>query len=255
MPFRAALVQMLVVGGEREANLQRAVELIDAGAAQGADLVVLPEAADLGWTHPSARTRAEPIPRGDSFQRLASAARANGVYVCAGLIERDETKIYNSAVLIDRRGELVLLHRKINELDIARDLYAIGDRLRVAETELGRLGLHICADGFADGQTLSRSLGEMGADVILSPGAWAVDADHDNEQEPYGQIWRDSYIPVAREFSVWMIGVSNVGWLEEGPWAGKKCIGSSLVIDPNGSEVVCGPYGHDAEAIVFLDIV
>ncbi len=41
---------------------------------------------------------------------------------------------------IDPRGEIVLVHRKINELDIAHDLYSIGDRLGVAATELGTLG-------------------------------------------------------------------------------------------------------------------
>jgi predicted amidohydrolase len=254
MPFTAALVQMLVKGGAKQHNVERAVDLIEESAAHGADLAVLPEALNLGWTHPSARTEADSIPAGFSFQHLAAAARRTGIYVCAGLVEKDGTRIYNSAVLIDHGGNLRLLHRKINELDIARDLYQIGDRLNVCETDLGRIGLHICADGFAEGQTLSRALGYMNADIILSPGTWAVAADHDNDEDPYGQIWRENYIPVARDFSLWIAGVSNVGWLSAGPWKGKKCIGCSLVIDPTGREVVCGPYGPGAETIIYLDI-
>ena len=94
----------------------------------------------------------------------------------------------------------------------------------------------------------------MGADVILSPCAWAVEADHDNTSQPYGDIWRNAYRPVAQTYSVWIAGVSNVGPIGGGPWAGRKCIGCSLVVGPNGEEVLQGPYGVDAEAILYIDI-
>ena len=94
----------------------------------------------------------------------------------------------------------------------------------------------------------------MGADLILSPCAWAVPADHDNRKEPYGQLWRDNYGPVARDFRLWIAGASNVGWITAGPWQGRKCIGCSLVVDPSGKPVLEGPYGPDAETILNVDI-
>ena len=169
-------------------------------------------------------------------------------------MERAGDQVFNSAVIIDRQGKLLLLHRKLNELTIGHEFYAQGDRLNVCHTELGTLGLMICADGFAQDQVLARALGYMGADVILSPSAWAVPADHDNEREPYGQLWRDSYTPVAKAFSMWIIGVSNVGWLTAGPWEGRKCIGCSLVVGPDGNVVLQGPYGADAETILYVDV-
>ena len=48
--------------------------------------------------------------------------------------------------------------------------------------------------------------------MILSPSSWAVVADHDNEEEPYGDTWRNNYKEVAGEFQMWIIGVINVGW-------------------------------------------
>jgi predicted amidohydrolase len=157
-------------------------------------------------------------------------------------------------VLIGPDGGLLLHHRKLNELDIAHDFYAPGDRLSVASTPLGTLGVMICADAFAPGQVVSRTLGLMGADIILSPCAWAVPADHDNAKEPYGQLWLDNYCPVARDFRLWIAGVSNVGWLNDGPWNGRKCIGCSLVVGPDGRKALMGPYGADAEAILYADI-
>lgn len=252
--FKLALIQMRVEGGNLEGNLAHAEDLIARAAAEGADLALLPEAVDLGWTHPSASLLAGPIPEGETCRRLAGAARRHNLFVCAGLVERDGEHIYNSAVILDRSGRLLLTHRKLNELEIGHAYYQQGDRLNVCRTELGSLGLMICADGFAQGQVLSRALGYMGAGIILSPSAWAVPADHDNTRNPYGQEWLDCYVPVARAFSVWIVGLSNVGWLTAGPWSGRPCIGSSLVIGPEGQTVLQCPYGVDAETIRCVEV-
>lgn len=249
-----AMVQMRVVPGEKTGNLRRAGRLIRRAADDGARLVVLPEALPLGWTDPSARRLADEIPGGHSLAVLQETAEAAGVYVCSGLVERSGTGIYNSAVLIAPDGKLLLHHRKINELAIAHDLYGPGQRLEVAETPLGQIGLMICSDGFAEGQSLSRALGYLGADLILSPSSWAVPSDHNQKLDPYGTLWLDNYIPVARDFSLWIIGVSNVGWIRGGPWRGRKCIGCSLAINPKGEIAARGPYGVDAESIINLQV-
>jgi predicted amidohydrolase len=252
--FKLALVQMRVDGGEKENNLARAVGFIAQAAAAGAHVVLLPEALDLGWTHRSARTEAEEIPEGEACLRLRSAARLHGVYVCAGLVERAGAQRFNAAILVSPQGELLLHHRKIHELDFARELYATGDRLGVVRTPFGSLGVMICADAFAPGQVVSRTLGLMGANVILSPSAWAVPSEHDNAREPYGRVWLDNYGPVAREFGLTIAGCSNVGPITDGPWRGRLCIGCSLVMGPQGEPILRGPYGVDAETILFIEL-
>lgn len=253
-PFKLALAQMRVLGGAKEANLARADQCIDEAARHGADVVLLPEAMPLGWTHSSARTQADEIPDGLSCRVLAAAAKRNRVYLCSGVIERSGPDIFNSAVLIAPDGSVLAHHRKLNELAIAHGLYALGDRLQVARTRFGTFGLMICADGFAQGQVISRTLGYMGAHVILSPSAWAVPAGHDNAKEPYGQLWLDNYGPAARDFHLWIASVSNVGWITDGPWNGRKCIGNSLVIGPSGKPALTGPHGVDAETILYTEI-
>ena len=251
---------MLVTPGDVSGNLSRAEKRIATAATQGADVVLLPEALDCGWTHPSATLSAGTIPDGDACRRLRAAAKQQGVFVCTGLVECDSrntqhaTRIFNSAVLIDPRGEVILHHRKINELDFARKLYSVGDRLGVAETPWGRAGLMICADAFAPGQVISRSLALMGAQFILSPCAWAVPAEHDNKREPYGQLWLDNYGPVARDFGVWIAGCSNVGPITEGEWAGRKCIGNSLVCGPEKLIAAQGQHGDSADEIITVRI-
>jgi len=254
LTVKVALAQMLVEPGEKQANLARADSWIAQAANRGAEVVVLPEALTLGWPHPSARALADEIPGGESCGRLCAAARRNHILVCAGIVERAGNQLFNSAVLVDAMGAVLIHHRKIHELDFARELYSCGDRLAVAENPAGRVGVMICADGFAPAQSISRALGMMGARFIFSPCAWAVARDHDNQREPYGQLWLDNYCPVAREFGLTIIGVSNVGPITAGPWQGRKCIGNSLVIGPDGSEVARGTYGEHAEELLVLEL-
>ena len=253
MTIRVGMGQMLVEGAAPAANLERALRMIRDAGAQSCDVVVLPECLDTGWTHPTARELAEPIP-GPHSEALADAAREAGIHVVAGITERDGDRIYNAAVLISPAGDILLKHRKINELDIARDLYSTGDRLGVARTPLGTIGVDICADNFPDSLHLARSLASMGAQVLLSPCAWAVDADHDNEKEPYGDLWIGSYTTLAKCQGLPVVGVSSVGWLNDGPWKGRKCIGCSLAVGRDGRILARGPYGAAAEALLIVEL-
>ncbi len=250
---RAGIGQILVEQGAIAANLERATHAVAVLAGKGCEVVVLPECLNCGWTFPGTRDLAVSIPgpHADTLCRAAADAR---VHVVAGLAERAGERIYNSAVLISPDGAILTLHRKINELDIAHDLYSVGDRLQVIETALGVVGINICADNFPSSLALGHSLCRMGCQLLLSPCAWAVDANHDNTKEPYGGLWREAYGELARLYGVAVAGVSNVGPLIAGPWAGRKCIGCSLVIGSSGEELLQGPYGDDAAALLRVDI-
>ncbi|MFW6155988.1 MAG: nitrilase-related carbon-nitrogen hydrolase, partial [Armatimonadota bacterium] len=148
----------------------------------------------------------------------------------------------------------LLRHRKINILDIALDLYSIGDSLQVAQTALGAMGIPICADNFGTSLALGHSLARMGAQMLLSPSAWAVPADHDNEAEPYGETWRTSFSTLARLYDLTMIGAGNVGRMNAGPWEGRKCIGCSLAVGPGVEILAQAPYGADAQMLMTVPV-
>lgn len=248
------MAQMLVVGGYPAGNLARAVDLIQQAATAGCRVVVLPECLDFGWTDPSAAAAAEPIP-GRYSESLVEAARRNNIWVVAGLVERDQTRLYNTAVLIAPSGEIVLQHRKINELALAHSLYSLGTNIAVADTELGRVGLAVCADNYPDSPEIGGALGRMGCRLLLSPCAWAVDGDHNQQQQPYGAMWRESYQALAQRFPMTVVAVSSVGWLTDGPWKGRKCIGCSMAVGPGGVILAQAPYGEDAETLLVVEIV
>lgn len=245
--------QMLVEGGMLRENLRRAVDMVSLAARRGCQVVVLPECLDLGWAHHWARDLAAEVP-GPTSDELGRAAVEAGVYVVAGLTEKTGARIYNAAVLIAPDGRILLKHRKINLLDIEQPVYSIGDRLQVAETPLGVIGVNICADNFPDSAALGHALARMGAQVVLSPSAWAVPADHDPAADPYGALWEGSYGALARLYQMPIVGVSNVGWVASGAWAGRKCIGCSLAVGPCGEILAKGPYGVDAEQLIVVEL-
>lgn len=250
---KVAMIQMNVVGGQLNENLTRAESLVKEAATKGAEVAVLPECMDLGWTHPSSKLKATAIPDGEVFARLSNLAKKFNIFICSGMTERDGDKVYNAAVLIDNHGKLLLRHRKINELDIGKPYYATGDRINVVDTSLGRLGLMICADASVEDRSIITSLARMEPKIILSPSAWAVPPGYDNIKEPYGDLWRNAYQPVSKNFGVYIISVSNVGLMNDGPWKGWDCIGASLAFDNKGNEMLQCPFGVDAENITYVD--
>jgi len=251
--YKLGMGQILVEGGKIKENLRRAETMVSKASQEKCQVIVLPECLDVGWTHPSANKFAKEIP-GENSDRLCKAAERNCIMIVAGLTEREDNSLYNSALLIDQSGEILLKHRKINVLNIAQDLYCIGKTLSVAKTEIGTIGINVCADNFRSSHAIGHVLARMGAHFIFSPSAWAVDPD---QERPYGKEWGEwvgSYSELSRLYGIAIVGVSNVGWIEAGPWRGKKVIGGSLAMGPNGKVLAKGPYGHNAEALITLKL-
>lgn len=248
-----ALGQMRVIGGDPETNLQRALSFISE-AAPRASLIVLPEVLDCGWCDQSAHEHAQALaPGSPAFDTLSQAAAKHDILVCAGLTERSGDDLYNAAVLFERNGTCLLTHRKVNELELAHELYRSGKGAEgVANTSLGSIGLMICADGFAPEEALTNELIARGARLIVSPCAWAVPPDHDQERDPYGALWRDVYGRPAAKHRITIAAASNVGAIRHGLWSGHPCIGCSLIVGPDGQVVASGGYG--TEEIVYAEI-
>ena len=250
--LKIGMGQILVEGGKYDENLNRAIEMIQKAAKQKCNFIVLPECLDIGWTYPEAAKLALPIP-GKYSDILCKAAENNNIYVVAGLTEREDKKVFNSAVLISSKGIILSKHRKINILDIAQDLYSIGDSLSVTETEFGKIGVNICADNFEDAHDLANSLARMGADIILSPTAWALPPGFYGDDNPcWG--WETSYKKLAKTFEVPIVGVSNVGKVNAGVWKNFSCIGNSLAVSSDGQVAAKGELGVNKHELIIAEV-
>lgn len=251
--IKVGMIQMEVLFCQPKQNLTKAAELVKKAVDAGAQICVIPECMDLGWGTPRAAELAEPIPGGISDE-LCRIAKDNQVYIVSGITEKVDDRIYNSALLISDEGEILGKHRKINVLTGVEDVYAIGDRLTVIETKFGKIGIDICADNAVQSLSIGHTLARMGAEMILSPCAWAVLPDRNPVKEPYGNEWHVPYSHLSSIYHIPVIGVSNVGQVTEGSWKGWKAIGNSIAYGRDGNLLKVLPYGEEAECVEVITV-
>lgn len=136
-------------------------------AAQRADLVVLPETLTYYGTGRPMVECAEPVP-GPSTEYFGALAKRHGLYIVAGLIERDGKLVYNTAALIGPDGGLVGKYRKMTlpRSEIESGIQP-GDQYPVFQTRFGKVGMMVCYDGFFP--EVARRLAMNGAEVIAWP--------------------------------------------------------------------------------------
>lgn len=238
--MKVAVAQIPVVMGKKEANVETIFGAVLEASRKRCDVVVLPECSLTGWLSSAARAGAEPVP-GPLTECLSEAARRYRIAVVVGFEEREGARIYNSAVLIDRKGRMLARHRKINELEIGLRLYTRGSSLEVADLDGRRVALHICADSWIP--EITDALYCMGARVIFSPCAWAI--------QPGGEecniAWiRETYAARAKGKDLFIVSPNGVGKVTEGPWKGRILQGHSLVTGPGGKNLLQGPLSRPA---------
>ena len=251
--YKAGMIQMLVEANHVQKNLELAKKLIKEARDRGCSIAILPECFDLGWANPDAFILASPIP-GLVSNTLCDIARDNGLFIVAGITEKENEKVYNTAVLISDTGELLAKHRKINILTHVEGMYCVGNILSVTDTKLGKIGMSICADNSEGSTCIAHSLARMGAQVIFSPSSWAVPPGFDNEKTPYGDEWLRPYKQLSQLYDITIVAVSNVGPVTVGAWKGWNCIGNSIAMGPGGERLVVMPHGVDAMLVHVIEV-
>jgi predicted amidohydrolase len=249
--IKIGMAQLLVEGGEPERNLKRAGVLIDEAKDKKCDIVLLPECLDLAWTHPSAKTEVCPIP-GEHSNYFCKQAKEKDIFLCVGLTERAQDKVYNSAILIDNNGDIILKYRKINLLVVEQEYYSVGNILSVVDTKFGKIGVNICADNYMDGLSIGHTLARMGAQIIISPSSWTVDFSVTQADDPYGDKWLKPYSILAKAYDIAIVGTTSVGVIVGGPYEGKKMIGCSLAVNKNGV-IAQGTFNEFAGELVIAE--
>ena len=250
--LKIGMGQLLVEGGEPERNLKRAGKMLEDAAEKSCRLVLLPECLDFAWTHPSAITEAQPIP-GPYSDILCKLAQTYNLYLSAGLTERSEDKVYNTAIFISPEGNILLKYRKINVLTVAQDIYSIGETLSVVKTPFGVVGVNICSDNYIDSLDIGHTLARMGAQIILSPSSWTVDYSIVEGDILYGKKWLKPYQTLAVAHDLIVVSATAVGVIVGGVYEGKKMVGCSLAVNKDGI-VAEGKYNEFTGQLVIADI-
>lgn len=156
---RAAAAQIAPDLTSADGTLARVLETLREAAQQGVELIVFPETfvpyypyfsfvqppVLQGADHLLLMQRAPTVP-GPLTDAVAAAARAHGMVVVLGVNERDHGSLYNTQLVFDADGRLVLKRRKITPTYHERMVWGQGDGagLTAVDTRVGRVGALAC---------------------------------------------------------------------------------------------------------------
>ena len=260
-----AAVQATPVFLDREATINKVGVLTKEAAANGAALVVLPEAfvptyPDWIWrTTPWADSewylrwidQAVDVP-GPACDALGAIAADAGVYLAIGVNERVRGTVYNTLLYFAPDGSLAAKHRKLMPTGGERLVWGQGDgsTLSVIDTPFGRVGGLICWENY---MPLARAaMYEQGVDIWVAP-TW------DNSD-----VWVASMQHIAKEGRMYVLGVNSCIRGSDVPdtipgrndiygggddWAST---GNSVIVGPLG-QILAGPI-VETEGILYADI-
>ncbi len=230
--YGIALCQIVVLDGDRSGNFIRIENAIAEAKSKGAELICLPEATMLGWLNSDAHTRACTIP-GPDCDQLCELAKKYDVHLCVGLEEFDTGRLYNSAVLIDNQGELLLKYRQVNiPPKLMSPPYSAGSEsgITAVNTRFGKIGLLICADTHRE--DLLDKMATLKPDLLLVPYGYAED---ERKWPAHSEEFRSVVINAAKRTSAAVFGTNLVGRISRGPWSGRVYGGHSIAVDKLGN--------------------
>lgn len=241
-----ACVQMEPRIGDKAHNLQRTLQAVQRAAAQGAQIVVLPELVNTGYVFGSrqeAFSLAEEIPDGESTQAWVDAARQWNIHIVAGIAERAGHRLYNAAVTVGPLGHLAT-YRKLHLWGDEHLFFESGDLgLPVVHTVHGRIAALICYDGWFP--EVYRLLAVQGVDIVCMPTNWVPMPG----QLP-GTPAMANTLAMANAHSNGMnIACANRIGIERG----QPFIGQSVIVGADGWPLA-GPASPDQEEILYARI-
>jgi len=226
------MCQIFSLDGDRYGNFVRIENAIGQAKDDGAEIICFPETIILGWVNSDAHERAHSIPGKDS-ERLCKLAKDYQTYLCVGLAEKEGRNLYDSAVLINDEGQILLKHRKINVLtELMTPPYTTGKNVNAIETKFGKIGLLICADTHKD-EILNR-VAALKLDLLLVPYGYAA---VENEWPGHGKELQNVVTGTAKKTGAPVVGTNLVGEITKGPWKGRVYGGHSIAVDKTGKTI------------------
>ena len=253
--MRAAAVQ-LTSTADLDRNLERADRLTRAAAADGAQLVVLPEKWSVLGRGEDLRAGAEPLD-GAAVSWARDVARELCIELVAGSVaERveGEALLRNTSLHIGPDGGIRAAYRKVHMFDVVvegtvyreSDHELAGDELVVSATDGGlELGLSICYDiRFPE---LYRILAVRGARVLTVPAAFTVPTTRDH--------WEVLLRARAIENQAFVVAANQFGEHAPASEAGAalRSGGRSMIVDPWGIVLAVAP-DREGHIVAELDL-
>lgn len=245
---------------DSEENLERAVEKVEEAARGGTQIICLPELFRSQYfcqqEDAALFDLAESIP-GPTTEVFSRVAKARGVIILVSVFERRTAGVYhNSLVVLDERGEIAGLYRKMHIPDdpsyYEKFYFTPGDKgFQAIKTSHATVGPLICWDQWYP--EAARMTALLGAEILFYPTAigW-----HLSEKAEEGLTQREAWMTIQRSHAiangVFVVAVNRVGHEAPAGGDGLEFWGSSFVCDPFG--VVLAQASIEKEETLVVDM-
>jgi len=215
------------------------------------DLILFPEAAATGLVNND--DPAHDLPFGQSIPgpitaRMGALAGVTRAHVGLGILEREGDCLFDSAVLLDPVGRIVLHHRRMQPQWHGREadpkVYRQGEEMAAAETPVGKALFLICGDLFDDG-IVGRAR-ELKPDVVLFPFARNF-TDGSCDQARWDREERPEYVARAAKTGATTLMVNLI---EDAKASDYPAFGGAMVVSAGGEIIAEHPLGQPGGLIV-----
>lgn len=248
MKIKIALCQINVVDNKQK-NIENATSMILKAIKQNADFIVLPEMFNCPYSNEKFIKYCEEEQNSPTLSKIAKLANENNTYILAGSIpEKDNKKVFNTSYLFDKNGKIIAKHRKMHLFDIdvkgkiyfkESDTLSPGNKITIAKTEFGKIGIGICYDiRFPE---LARLMAEAGAQILFYPGAFNMTTGPAH--------WELTFRARALDNQVYCVGVAPALNID----ASYHSYGHSIITNPWG-EVITQLDGAENLKVVEIDL-
>lgn len=217
--MNVAGIQYEIAWENPKENFRRVAPLVQLAAAQGAELLALPEMFATGFTMRSEEMAAHATA---IHEFMAETATRHRVWLIGGYAEPGEHRPANACSIIAPDGREVLHYRKIHPFSAAKepDHYEAGEGLHTVEIDGVRVTPLICYDlRFPE---LFR-VAAMATDLFVVIANWPAHRGH---------AWRTLLVARAIDDQAWVLGVNRVGEVDGYPHSG-----DSSLVDPWGKVI------------------
>lgn len=211
---KVAAVQMSM-SCQVEDNIFNAEHLVRMAAAEGANVILLPELFETRYFCQERNygyyKLASAVGENLAVKRFSVVARELGVVIPVSLFERDANNTYNSVAMIDADGTVIGVYRKTHIPDDQfyqeKFYFTPGNTgFKVWDTRFGKIGVGICWDQWFP--EAARCMALMGADLLLYPTAIGSEPILDVDSMPH---WRRCMQGHAAANIVPVIAANRVG--------------------------------------------
>jgi len=166
-------VRVVSIGFTQGHSLDEIAGLVDKEGTPGTDIIILPET----WRGQDEKSL-ESLD-GPTVTTIARLAEKHQTYIVCPIDRREGNRRYNSAVLLDRKGQVASIYNKLYPVwqdecmkPSPQQGVLPGDGVTVHQTDFGRIGLAICFD--VNWPSLWERMANQGAELVIWPSAYSA---------------------------------------------------------------------------------